>query len=86
MIKNKGGDGTRIFIWHDNWHPRGPLLQVYGTGGLLRLGLNTDAKLSLVIEATNLNWPLTRSLVLLEIHSLLQCVLSPTGLTDETQW
>lgn len=46
LIKYKVGNDTSIFIWHDNRHPRGPLLQVYGSDGLVSPGLHFDAKLS----------------------------------------
>ena len=25
LIKFLAGDGSNIYMWHDNWHPDGPL-------------------------------------------------------------
>lgn len=86
MIKYKVGDDSRIFLWPDNWHPRGPLLQAYGADNLVRPGLNFDAKLSLEINGSNWQWPHTWSMVLLEIQASLHSIPSPTGLVDEVQW
>lgn len=48
------GNGKRIFLWHDSWHPKGPLLQAYGHKIFNDFGLPLSSKLSVVID--RLNW------------------------------
>jgi hypothetical protein len=48
-IKFLVGDGTDIFLWHDNWHPGGPLLLKYG----LRLRAIYDAASSVNVRLSS---------------------------------
>ena len=30
FLKHRIGNGERTFLWFDNWHPKGPLLDYFG--------------------------------------------------------
>lgn len=55
------GDGKRIFVWHDPWHPKGPLLKHFGPGVLYGSGSSINAKLSSMIHNGVWKWPAARS-------------------------
>lgn len=46
-----------IHLWHDNQHPKGPLLLVDGPGVAHLTGLPLDIKLSTMIKILSWNWP-----------------------------
>jgi hypothetical protein len=50
FIRFQVGDGSRIFLRHDHWHPAGYLLESYGYRVLYDSGLSKDAKLSSIIK------------------------------------
>lgn len=66
------GIGQKIFLWHDTWHPKGPLLMIYGPRILIGTGLTIDTKLHFVIHNSQGKWPGART------QTLIYGVLSPT--------
>lgn len=50
MIAFEVGDGKYIFLWHNPWHPKGPLLRHYGMAILYGSGSLMNAKLSTMIH------------------------------------
>lgn len=75
MIMHEAGNGQQIFICHYHWHPKGPLLPVYGPSSALVLRLHLEAKLSSVI--TEYQWHPVRTDTLLEIQTLLYDSIAP---------
>lgn len=47
------GDGTNIFIWPDNWHPKSPLLPKFVHRVIYDSASSVDAKLASVIQDEN---------------------------------
>lgn len=85
MLSFVVGDGKHIFLRHDPWHPRGPLLKCYGAAVLYGLGSSTNAKLSTMIQNGHWRWHVARS----DCHKYLQSFLPsiiPTGEADEVIW
>ena len=50
LIKNKIGNGDHTFIWHDNWHPKGPLALAYGDSVIYDTGIPSHAKVKSIIN------------------------------------
>lgn len=61
MILYKVENGKHTYVWHDNWHPKGPLLLSYGHRVVYYSGLPLFARQSAVIEGANWHWPPVRS-------------------------
>ena len=68
------GDGTNFFIWHDNWHPKGPLLLKFGHIVIYDSASSVDAKHASVIQDGNWNWGYARSENLVAILSKLPLI------------
>lgn len=47
LIKYVIGNGCYTFLWHDNWHPYGPLLLRYGTRILRYTSLTESSKVKM---------------------------------------
>jgi hypothetical protein len=62
----KVGDGSRIFFWHDKWHPACYLLDHYCPQTVHDSRINIDSKLSTIIKDGD--WPYARSNSLVEIQ------------------
>lgn len=68
MLKHVVGNGRKIFLWHDNWHPLGPLFPLkYNYRLVYDSGLSINAKLSSEIRGAEWNWPLARSETMVEV-------------------
>jgi hypothetical protein len=78
------GEGNKIFLWLDLWHPDGILLAKYGFRPIYDAGSQINAKLSSVIRDHHWNWPPARSDVLVSIQSQLSLV--PLGDSDQAWW
>lgn len=67
-IKCIVGNGSKTFLWWDNWHPMGLLFQHFGDrlGDILRR--TSNAKVSSVIAGNNWRWPRGRSTIVREIE------------------
>jgi len=68
LLRFKVGDGSRIFLWLDVWHPDGCLLEKYGHRAVYDAGSSLDAKLSTVIRNGDWFWPYARSDKLVELQ------------------
>ncbi|KAK4384402.1 Retrovirus-related Pol polyprotein from type-2 retrotransposable element R2DM [Sesamum angolense] len=64
------GNGDSISLWHDPWHPLGPLISRFPRGPQLT---NTGLldKLSVVIKDGQWNWPMITDIACLEITYML---------------
>lgn len=85
MLSFEVGDGRSIFLWHNQWHPRGPLLKFYGPTILYGSGTSTNAKLSTMIYNGYWKWPAARSRNHADMRSLLPNI-APNGVSDTIKW
>ncbi|XP_028090262.1 uncharacterized protein LOC114290524 [Camellia sinensis] len=69
LIHHKIGNGRDTFLWYDNWHPLGSLWDKYADRILYDSGLNSDAKVSQVIEGNSWKWPFPTSWELRDLIS-----------------
>ncbi|KAL2231095.1 UNVERIFIED_CONTAM: hypothetical protein Sindi_1703900 [Sesamum indicum] len=60
------GEGNSFFLWKDPWHHLGPLITRFSRGPRL-LGLDKSAKLQVVIDEGQWQWPLITDLECMEI-------------------
>lgn len=74
FLSFKVGEGTRIFMWLDCWHPDGYLLDRYGFRPVYDAGSCVDAKLSSIIQGGEWFWPYARSDFLVHIQGRLSLV------------
>jgi hypothetical protein len=51
------GDGARTFLWYDNWHPDGHLIEKYGYRAIYDAGSNVNARVSYIIRNGDWFWP-----------------------------
>lgn len=58
-IKHIIGNGEHIFLWMDNWHPFGPLIERFGNRFIYASGIKRNAKVKAIIEDNRWKWPLT---------------------------
>jgi len=65
------GDGRKIFLWFDSWHPAGYLFDQYGYRTVYDAGSAIGPKLSSIIRNGEWYWPSARSNNLVEIQSRL---------------
>lgn len=86
MIKHIVGDGKRIYLWHDNWHPVGPLSPKFGYRLIYDSGLHFQAKLNAVINGTDWFWPATRSNDMVGVQASLCGSLTPSSSSDVVLW
>jgi hypothetical protein len=70
----KVGSGENIFLWLDNWHPDGVLLDRYGPRIIYEAGSHLNAKLATVIQEKNWYWQAAKSENLVKIQSKLPLV------------
>jgi hypothetical protein len=71
FLKFKIGDGSKVFLWFDSWHPDGCLLDVYGFRVVYDAGSNLEAKVSSIIRDGEWFWNGSRSDKLVAIQSRL---------------
>ncbi|KAL0298053.1 UNVERIFIED_CONTAM: Retrovirus-related Pol polyprotein from type-2 retrotransposable element R2DM [Sesamum angustifolium] len=69
-IHYRVGDGDSISLWHDPWHPLGPLITRFPRGPQLTSTGLLD-KLSVVINDGQWNWPLITDIACLQITYML---------------
>ncbi|GKV46850.1 hypothetical protein SLEP1_g53811 [Rubroshorea leprosula] len=87
LIQHIPGDGTETHLWHDNWHPSGPLVETYGTKIIQDAGIPSHAKLAVVVNGNYWKWPPARSPQLLDIQIALCGRLYPKeGEKDSMVW
>lgn len=85
IIAFKVGNEQQIFLWHDQWHPKGPMLQTYGPRLLHLPGLHMNNRLSTVIHGDQWVWPAART------DEMLRCFgycghIQPRNTGDEVVW
>ncbi|GKV05782.1 hypothetical protein SLEP1_g17749 [Rubroshorea leprosula] len=86
LIHHIPGNGQNTYLWHDNWHPAGPLLEVYGNSIVHDSGIPSQAKLASVITGRFWNWPRARSPQLMEIQIPLFDIHPREGENDSVIW
>ncbi|XP_062152014.1 uncharacterized protein LOC133860417 [Alnus glutinosa] len=84
FIRFKVGRGNKVFLWLDNWHPAGCLLDKYGYRIVHDSGFPLHAKLDVIMKNGAWFWPYARSDDLVEIQSQLHTV--EVGDADEPVW
>ncbi|KAL0455414.1 UNVERIFIED_CONTAM: hypothetical protein Slati_0880600 [Sesamum latifolium] len=60
------GVGDRVWLWHDPWHPLGPLIHRFPNGPRVT-GIPLESKVSLVINEHGWSWPLITDIEHMEI-------------------
>jgi hypothetical protein len=70
FIKIKVDDGSRIFLWHDHWHPAGYLLDSFGSMVVYDSGFPLESKSSIILNG-DWFWSSARSDAMVEIQSKL---------------
>ncbi|KAK4381895.1 hypothetical protein Sango_2923900 [Sesamum angolense] len=76
------GDGTSFLLWHDPWHPLGPLITRF-PGGPQITNTGPLNKLSVVMEDGQWNWPMITDIACLEITYMLPPILESQ---DKINW
>ncbi|KAL0278039.1 UNVERIFIED_CONTAM: hypothetical protein Sradi_7301700 [Sesamum radiatum] len=76
------GDGTSFSLWHDPWHPRGPLLPQFPLGPR-HTALPPTAPLSAVISEDTWSWPHITDMESIDITHDLPAI---HGGRDRIQW
>jgi len=71
FISFKVGNGSRVFLWFDHWHPAGYLLETFGHRIVHDSGFPLRSKLEVAIRNGEWNWPPARSDALVVIQSKL---------------
>jgi hypothetical protein len=66
-IRFKVGDGRKVFLWLDQWHPEGYLLDRYGYRLIYDSGFPLNSRLHAIIKEGNWYWPAARSDALVAI-------------------
>lgn len=86
LIEHIIGNGMNTFLWHDHWHPDGPLLYKYGRRVIHDNGLSCQAKVAAVIANMDLVWPKARSDVLVHIQAAVCGILFPGDRDGKVIW
>ena len=85
MTKFLFGEGRSFYLWKDPWHHLGPLIARFPRGPSL-LGLDEFAKLQVVIDEGQWQWPFIIDLECMEIITLyLRFMEGMTGSTGGFQ-
>ena len=86
MLKHRIGNGCGTFLWYDDWHPLGPLLDRYGQRVVYDAAISLNAKVSTIIDGQVWHWPMTNTLELMEIREQMQNVPLPSLTCDSIRW
>jgi hypothetical protein len=67
------GNGSRVFLWYDQWHPDGCLLDKYGYRAIniYEAGSNVGARVSSIIRDGDWFWPAAKSDSIVQMQSRL---------------
>jgi hypothetical protein len=68
FIRFTVGDGSKIFLWFDHWHPSGYLVDTFGYRVVYDSGFSLESKLSSIILHGEWFWPSARSDGLVDIQ------------------
>jgi hypothetical protein len=71
FLKYEVGDGTKIFLWHDYWHPDGILYLKYGHKTVYDVASRIDARVASVLKDKEWHWRPARSKEMVSIQSKL---------------
>ncbi|XP_058192089.1 uncharacterized protein LOC131309479 [Rhododendron vialii] len=74
LIKYVVGNGSKIFLWLDNWHTEGPLYKVFGEAIVRNVGSSLLAKVSSIIHNEDWHWPRQRTY---SVKSVLEALRTP---------
>jgi hypothetical protein len=77
------GTGENIFTWFDSWHGKGPLVKVFGPRIVYDTNSRLNSKLSDFIQNENWIWPVSTSLVMIDISDSLPLIHRGT---DKVMW
>ena len=86
MIRHKIGNGYGTFLWYDNWHPLGPLLDRFGPRVTYDAALNLNARVSDVINGGRWDWPIANTFELMEIREQMSNLPAPSTSNDTVIW
>ena len=86
LLKHKIGTGCDTFLWFDNWHPLGPLLDRFGYRVIYDAALPLTSKVKDVIAGGEWRWPRTNTIELMEIREHIHELPLPTDQPDKTIW
>jgi hypothetical protein len=70
FLSFKVGDGRKIFLWYDVWHPEGYLFDIYGYQMIYDAGSAIGPKVSSIIQEGAWYWPSARSDNLVHVQSI----------------
>lgn len=87
MAKHLIGNGHSISLWHDNWHPLGPLALKFGPRASHDSGLPHDSLVSSILQGNQWVFPTTQTIELNEIrNSLPPLTVSGSASIDNIVW
>ncbi|KAL7234527.1 hypothetical protein ACSBR1_018023 [Camellia fascicularis] len=86
LIKHRVGDGSRVSLWFDNWHPMGSLWDRFGVKIVYDSALGINAKVSEIVEGTTWRWPFPSSWELMDLIDSTPSIFLPTGGSDDVSW
>jgi len=86
FLKHKIGNGDNTFLWHDNWHPKGPLTISYGDRVIYDAGIPSLAKVNYIINDNSWDWPIASSGALIDIKRHMAQVPTPRRVPDSIVW
>lgn len=87
LIKHKIGCGDATFLWYDNWHPLGPLWNKFGDRIIYDSALNSETKVSKIIDGSSWKWPTPNSWEIQELISSTPVCFNPNpSSTDKALW
>ncbi|XP_028070654.1 uncharacterized protein LOC114273089 [Camellia sinensis] len=69
LINHQIGCGDSTFLWYDNWHPLGPLWNKFGDRIMYDSCLNSETKVSQIIDGHSWKWPIPNSWEIQELIS-----------------
>lgn len=86
LIKHRVGDGSRIFLWFDNWHPMGSLWDKFGDRIAYDSALGINAKVSEIVGGTTWRWPFPSSWEIMDLINSTPSTFLPNGGSDAVDW
>ena len=86
LVKHNVGDGKNTYLWNDNWHPLGPLLERFGSKVLYDAALPNNALVADIIRDLNWNLPAANTLELNSITAAMSQVPVPNDERDTLTW
>lgn len=75
---------SSTFLWHDNWHPLGPVMEKFGSHIVDDPGLSIQANVSDIIEEGHWKWPEVNSGDQIELKE--NVIISPPSGDNKVIW